>query len=180
MKMNETLACKLSIMRKLYGKSLVEFAEEIDVSKTTLQNIEAGKANLTLNMVETIANRLGISPMALISDEYDARHLYTAKLFLCLNRSFVTWCARGQSSTPSGKAKSILFSLLSWKSKTTTRQVGPICWPPLTRSPFFISAFRSYSVYRLLEVKISTMILSGLRDSSMITFQHGVGHLILI
>jgi len=43
MKMNETLACKLSIMRKLYGKSLVEFAEEIDVSKTTLQNIEAGK-----------------------------------------------------------------------------------------------------------------------------------------
>ena len=28
MKMNETLACKLSIMRKLYGKSLVEFAEE--------------------------------------------------------------------------------------------------------------------------------------------------------
>ena len=80
MKMNETLACKLSIMRKLYGKSLVEFAEEIDVSKTTLQNIEAGKANLTLNMVETIANRLGISPMALISDEYDARQLYTAKL----------------------------------------------------------------------------------------------------
>ena len=88
MKMNETLACKLSIMRKLYGKSLVEFAEEIDVSKTTLQNIEAGKANLTLNMVETIANRLGISPMALISDEYDARHLYTAKLFLEFLKSF--------------------------------------------------------------------------------------------
>ena len=106
--------------------------------------------------------------------------IYTAKLFLYLNRSFVTWCARGQSSTPSGKAKSILFSLLSWKSKTTTRQVGPICWPPLMRLPFFILAFRSYSVYRLLEVKISTMILSGLRDSSMITFQHGVGHLILI
>ena len=84
MKMNETLACKLSIMRKLYGKSLVEFAEEIDVSKTTLQNIEAGKANLTLNMVETIANRLRISPM----DEYDARHLYTAKLFLEFLKSF--------------------------------------------------------------------------------------------
>ena len=88
MKINETLACKLSIMRKLYGKSLVEFVEEIDVSKTTLQNIEAGKANLTLNMVETIANRLGISPMALISDEYDARHLYTAKLFLEFLKSF--------------------------------------------------------------------------------------------
>lgn len=87
MKMNETLACKLSIMRKLYGKSLVEFAEEIDVSKTTLQNIEAGKA-LTLNMVETIANCLGISPMALISDEYDARQLYTAKLFLEFLKSF--------------------------------------------------------------------------------------------
>lgn len=43
MKMNETLACKLSIMRKLYGKSLVEFAEEIDVSKTTLRILKPGK-----------------------------------------------------------------------------------------------------------------------------------------
>ena len=88
MKMNETLACKLSIMRKLYGKSLVEFAEEIDVSKTTLQNIEVGKANLTLNMVETIANIPSLS-FSIVSSSYLAygRRAYLFNIIIVTKNS---------------------------------------------------------------------------------------------
>ena len=82
MEMNESVRKNLIIIRQIEGSSIVEFAAKIDVSRTTLQNIEAGKANLTLDMVESIAKRLGISPLVLLSDEYDEEQIRIVKVLL--------------------------------------------------------------------------------------------------
>lgn len=82
MEMNESVRKTLIAMRRLEGSSLAEFAAKIDVSRTTLQNIEAGRANLTLDMVESIAKQLGVSPMVLLSGEYDQTQLQIAKMLL--------------------------------------------------------------------------------------------------
>ena len=45
MKMNEIFHRKMKAFRKIYGASMEEFACELEISKTYIQNIEAGKAN---------------------------------------------------------------------------------------------------------------------------------------
>ena len=51
MKMNEIFHRKMKAFRKIYGASMEEFACELEISKTYIQNIEAGKANPTLETV---------------------------------------------------------------------------------------------------------------------------------
>lgn len=82
MEMNESVRKYLTARRQIEGLSLIEFAAKMDVSRTTLQNIEAGKANLTLDMVESIAKKLDVSPMVLLSGEYDKKQLQVAKVLL--------------------------------------------------------------------------------------------------
>ncbi len=89
MNMNEILQLKMKILRKLSGASMTEFAEELEISRTSLQNIEIGKANPTLETIQQIAKKLEIPPMSLISDDYDVNQLYTAKSFLSSLHSFL-------------------------------------------------------------------------------------------
>ena len=42
MKMNEIFHRKMKAFRKIYGASMEEFACELEISKTYIQNIEAG------------------------------------------------------------------------------------------------------------------------------------------
>ena len=48
--------------------TLEEFADEIGVGKTTLQDIENGKSNSTLDTIEKIANNLNINSLLLLTD----------------------------------------------------------------------------------------------------------------
>lgn len=48
--------------------TLEEFADEIGVGKTTLQDIENGKSNSTLDTILKIADRLGMNPLLLLTN----------------------------------------------------------------------------------------------------------------
>lgn len=61
------LARNLTTLRSLRGVSLICFAQELGISKSTLQQIEQGHSP-TLDTVECIAERLGIPAAALLSD----------------------------------------------------------------------------------------------------------------
>jgi len=61
------LARNLAMLRSLRGASLICFAQELGISKSTLQQIEQGHSP-TLDTVECIAERLGVSAAALLSD----------------------------------------------------------------------------------------------------------------
>lgn len=81
-KSQENLSAKLKALRALRGKSLEEFSEELQVSKTTLQEIESGKGNPTLVTLQLIAKNLGIPASALLGDTPDTSELLTSQLIL--------------------------------------------------------------------------------------------------
>ena len=78
MNIKRNLSETLKVYRSLEQKSLVDFAEELSIGKTTLQDIESCKANPTLDTVQQIADRLHVNPLSLLSDCYDASDLYGA------------------------------------------------------------------------------------------------------
>lgn len=51
MNIKRNLSETLKVYRSLEQKSLVDFAEELSIGKTTLQDIESCKANPTLDTV---------------------------------------------------------------------------------------------------------------------------------
>ena len=68
MDLRTTLANNLSQMRREQEKTLEGFAEEIGISRSTLQEIESGRANATLETVGIIAGNLDISPLRLLEE----------------------------------------------------------------------------------------------------------------
>lgn len=89
MKMNEIFHRKMKAFRKIYGASMEEFCE-LEISKTYLRNIEAGKANPTLETVQRIGERLGIPPVSLLMKEYSDNQFVTAYKLLQLLERFET------------------------------------------------------------------------------------------
>ena len=67
MNIKRNLSETLKVYRSLEQKSLVDFAEELSIGKTTLQEI---------------ADRLHVNPLSLLSDCYDASDLYMAQMLL--------------------------------------------------------------------------------------------------
>lgn len=90
MKMNEIFHRKMKALRKIYGASMEEFACELEISKTYIQNIEAGKANPTLETVQQTGEKLGIPPVSLLMKEYSDNQFVTAYKLLQLLESFET------------------------------------------------------------------------------------------
>lgn len=88
MTMLEMLSLNMKLQREKKGFSLEKFAEDLGISKTTLQNIEKGEANPTLETVQQIATQLNVSPLALLSEEYNADELMTAQMLLELLECF--------------------------------------------------------------------------------------------
>ena len=82
MNIKRNLSETLKVYRSLEQKSLVDFAEELSIGKTTLQDIESCKANPTLDTVQQIVDRLHVNPLSLLSDCYDASDLYMAQMLL--------------------------------------------------------------------------------------------------
>ncbi len=61
------LAENLHRLRKTQQMTLEEFSEKLEISKTALQQLEAGTGNPTLKTLEHIAERVDSSPAALLS-----------------------------------------------------------------------------------------------------------------
>lgn len=88
MKMNEVFYQKMRALRKLHKLSREEFAEKMEISRTYVQNVEKGKANPTLEMVEQIGERLGVPPVSLLMEEYNEGQYQMAYRLLEVLESF--------------------------------------------------------------------------------------------
>ena len=71
MDLKENFSKNVRELRRLKHKTMDEFAVELGIGKSTLQGIEQKKSNSTLETVQTVAGRLGVSPLALLSDEME-------------------------------------------------------------------------------------------------------------
>lgn len=67
MALQKNLADIMTAIRAEQKKSLSEFAEELSISRSSLQDILKGKGNPTLSTVELIAEQLGADPLLLLS-----------------------------------------------------------------------------------------------------------------
>ncbi len=65
MNLNEGLAASIRAIMKQKHMSLTEFAEEMEISRSTLYTYTKGEGNPSMATVNHLAQRLGISPAAL-------------------------------------------------------------------------------------------------------------------
>ncbi len=80
--LNERLSRNLRLIYALRRQSLEEFSNELGIGHTTLQNIFHHRSNLTLGTLETLAQRLGVEPLQLLSEGYPEVDLASADLVL--------------------------------------------------------------------------------------------------
>jgi len=65
MNLNEGLAASIRAIMKQKHMSLTEFAEEMEISRSTLYAYNRGEGNPSMATINHIVQRLGISPTAL-------------------------------------------------------------------------------------------------------------------
>lgn len=66
MALGQDLSINIREIRRKRQLSLTEFAEEIDIGRSTLHSMEAGRLNTTLGTVDQIAERLQIPAYSLL------------------------------------------------------------------------------------------------------------------
>ncbi len=75
MTLRENLADSMAAIRRAQKKSLSEFAEELAISRSSLQDILKGKGNPTLSTVELVADQLELDPLLLLSCSEGKAHV---------------------------------------------------------------------------------------------------------
>ena len=71
MSMCENLARKLRKIKEERGLSVVEFSEELEISRSALQSILTCKGNPRTDTIEHIAQKLNINPVLLLMSPSD-------------------------------------------------------------------------------------------------------------
>lgn len=82
MGMSENMAEMMRMLKRYSGKSVGEFSEDLDVSHSTLQVYLSGKGNPTLSMIEHLAGKLGITPLALVAGNVEPDQSTIIRLLL--------------------------------------------------------------------------------------------------
>ena len=82
MSIQDNMADMLRAKRKLSGQSIEEWAEELGIAQSTLQEYMKGNGNPTVKMVEHLADNLGIDPIALMSGNMEPEQRQTVLLLL--------------------------------------------------------------------------------------------------
>lgn len=82
MGMQENMADILRAKRKLSGQSIDVWAEELGIAPSSLQDYLKGEGNPTVKMVEHLAEKLGVDPLALVSGNVEPEQYQTALLLL--------------------------------------------------------------------------------------------------
>ena len=72
MEIQKNMALVLSALRQENGKSLDEFSQELEISRSTLQEYLSGKGNPSLSTVEHLAEKLGLDASILMSGGFSA------------------------------------------------------------------------------------------------------------
>ncbi len=66
-KLQQDLGKNLRAIRLAAGKTLDGFSEELCIARSTLQEVESGHSNSRMDTVQVIADKLDLSPVALLS-----------------------------------------------------------------------------------------------------------------
>lgn len=82
MGMLENMAEMIRRMKEYSGKSVGEFSEDLDISPSTLQEYLSGKGNPTISMIEHLAKKLGVNPLALVSGNIEPEQMQIVFLLL--------------------------------------------------------------------------------------------------
>lgn len=72
MGMQKNMADMLRAKRQLSGQSIEEWSEELGIAPSTLQDYLKGEGNPTLKMVEHLAAKLEIDPIALVAGRVES------------------------------------------------------------------------------------------------------------
>ena len=75
MDLNKNVAAVLSIMKTERQKSMTEFSEELEISRSALQEYLSGAGNPNLTTIEHIAQKLNVSPYFLLLDDFNDEQL---------------------------------------------------------------------------------------------------------
>ena len=75
MAMCDNLARQLNEIRKARGLSITEFAEELNISRSTLQSILLCNGNPRTDTIEHIAEKLQIDPVSLLAAPPDDQQI---------------------------------------------------------------------------------------------------------
>lgn len=67
MSLSDNFSNNLLYLRKIHNHTLTQFADEISISRSHLQNVLKGFCNPTLDTVEQVAEGLRIDPILLLS-----------------------------------------------------------------------------------------------------------------
>jgi len=71
MGLQENIANMLRAKKQLDGQSIDDWSEELGISHSTLQDYLKGSGNPTVKMIEHLADKLAIDPIALVSGKMD-------------------------------------------------------------------------------------------------------------
>ena len=71
MGIQQNMADIMRMIKQQRGKSVMELSEELEISASTLQDYLKGEGNPTVKMVERLAEKLEIDPIALVSGRVD-------------------------------------------------------------------------------------------------------------
>lgn len=74
MDLQQHFSDNMNKLHQIHDKTLEEFAKELCISRSSLQQILRGPCNPRLDTVEQIAAHLGIEPLALLSDSGKLLH----------------------------------------------------------------------------------------------------------
>ena len=75
MDLNKNLSTILNIIKSERQKSMTEFSEELEISRSALQEYLSGAGNPNLTTIEHIAQKLGISPCFLLLGDFKEEQL---------------------------------------------------------------------------------------------------------
>ena len=67
MGIQQNMADMMNVMKQKRGASMTEFSEELEISCSTLQEYLNGQGNPTIQMIEHIAHKLGLDPIAFMA-----------------------------------------------------------------------------------------------------------------
>lgn len=82
MGIQENMADMLQAKRKLSGQSIEDWSVELGIAPSTLQDYLKGAGNPTVKMVEHLASRLDIDPIALIAGQIEKEQYQIVLLLL--------------------------------------------------------------------------------------------------
>ena len=75
MDLNKNLATVLNIIKSERQKSMTEFSEELEISRSALQEYFSGVGNPNLTTIEHIAKKLSVSPYFLLLGDFNEEQL---------------------------------------------------------------------------------------------------------